>query len=151
MIKTQQILKVWRRQNQQLDTNTQSIKRCWMFSRLSTQRGQIWGERAWEGSFLWSTNAQFNFLNNIIHMEIFTLLGLLDCQSLLYIEISIGEYVERCLTKYFTEKELEVSRDQNFDPERIMAVRKKSDLTRTENLIFPHHWAIFWNKWTKSW
>ena len=72
-------------------------------------------------------------------MEIFTLLGLLDCQSLLYIEISIGEYVERCLTKYFTEKELEVSRDQNFDPERIMAVRKKSDLTRTENLIFPHH------------
>ena len=50
-------------------------------------------------------------------MEMFTLLGLLDCQCLLYREISIGEDVERCLTKNFTEKELEVSWDQNLQSE----------------------------------
>ena len=47
-------------------------------------------------------------------MEIFTLFGLLDCQSLLYKELSNGEEVEICLTNNFTEKELEISRDQNL-------------------------------------
>ena len=47
-------------------------------------------------------------------MEIFTLLGLLDCQSLLYKELSKGEEVERCLTNDLIEKEPKVSRDQNF-------------------------------------
>ena len=41
----------------------------------------------------------------------FTVLGLLDCQSLLFREISMGEDVEGYLTKYFTEKEPKISRD----------------------------------------
>ena len=47
-------------------------------------------------------------------MEIFTLVGLLDCQSLLYKELSKGEEIERCLTNDFIEKEPEVTRDQNL-------------------------------------
>ena len=137
MIKNTTKLNAWRRRNQHLDAKTQSNKRCWMFSMLSTQRGQAWGERAWEESFLWSTEAQFKFSNNIIHMDIFIILGLLDFQSLLYKELSKGEEVERCLTSDFIEMELEFSRTKTFDPER--ALKKKYDSTRSENLIFPHH------------
>ena len=89
------MLNVRRRRNQQLEAKTHSIKKCWIFFRLATQRGQAWGERTWERSFLWSTEAQFNFPNNIIQIEIFTLLGLLECLTFVIIINTSKEYLTK--------------------------------------------------------
>lgn len=57
------------------------MNRCWSVSLAALQRGQIEGDKLWDGSFCWRTLKQFKEPRCIIHTTMLPLRGLLDFRS----------------------------------------------------------------------